>query len=541
MASDQKLLVTFEIQDGTQFRIRSVLTHLHVTEDDATFYYHYLLGFQSYKIRIHSRPVPESFTVSLLGANASEMPQHFPAHDLETDEEGVKRYFVLMERVCEMERMRVEYGIAANPNATKSASETQTQTQTQTPTPSAAPKYKSWVEEVMKTLETTAEANPYSPEDQDQSFAWMITPVLREVRETRGCRIITDEEIGRKWAPWIGTDVYPDIAINRRFSIVDWKFKHPASEALARQAISWYLEAQMLGAPIHPGISQWILQAEEELVAVLTPFKSVGPLEQFPSATEAPKPKKKDKVHPTTEVLQRLEGEHIVSALTHDSVVTLTADVWERYIRHVFRAFGIGTNIVDSCWGPVQDTIQIWIRGSMGVRTDKPALAPAWQTWWDVLVVPNPTQERFICFLATLDLYDPILSLNLTTSNRYDTASGWIKAYIETEMEADTNYRVSAASLYNNIRNWCIKYVSIPTVDSAFKPTHIGPVLTTLGYICQRTRSGRMILGLRYKQVVTEEISEEEEKPSVLSYFANQPKPDGLAILAKDEIHLGTL
>jgi hypothetical protein len=537
MASDQKLLVTFEIQDGTQFRIRSVLTHLHVTEDDATFYYHYLLGFQSYKIRIHSRPVPESFTVSLLGANASEMPQHFPAHDLETDEEGVKRYFVLMERVCEMERMRVEYGIAANPNATKSTSETQTQT----PTPSAAPKYKSWVEEVMKTLETTAEANPYSPEDQDQSFAWMITPVLKEVRETRGCRIITDEEIGRKWAPWIGTDVYPDIAINRRFSIVDWKFKHPASEALARQAISWYLEAQMLGAPIHPGISQWILQAEEELVAVLTPFKSVGPLEQFPSATEAPKPKKKDKVHPTTEVLQRLEGEHIVSALTHDSVVTLTADVWERYIRHVFRAFGIGTNIVDSCWGPVQDTIQIWIRGSMGVRTDKPALAPAWQTWWDVLVVPNPTQERFICFLATLDLYDPILSLNLTTSNRYDTASGWIKAYIETEMEVDTNYRVSAASLYNNIRNWCIKYVSIPTVDSAFKPTHIGPVLTTLGYICQRTRSGRMILGLRYKQPVTEEISEEEEKPSVLSYFANQPKPDGLAILAKDEIHLGTL
>ncbi len=292
----------------------------------------------------------------------------------------------------------------------------------------------------------------------------------------------------------------------------------------------------MLGTPVFSGVSPWILQADEELAAVLTPFKNVGPMSTFGAA---PAPKyKKDKIHPTTAVLQRLEGDHVLSALTNEGIVQLTSDMWERYLRHIFRAFSVGTSVVESCWGPVQDTIQIWIRGSMGVRTDKAALVAAWQTWWEVLVVAQPTPQRFELFLSTLDLHDPILSLNISNARKYDIAAGWVKVYVETELEADTTCRIPAGKYYDNVRTWCQQYVNLPTMENAFRPTNVGPVTTALGYICQRTKKGRAILGLRPKLQPAEPV-DEEDTPDVLSYFATPEKTGGLTLAAKDEIHLG--
>lgn len=527
-------LVTFQIQEGEQCRLRSVLSLTPVSQTDAEFYYHILLGFQSFQIQVHNREVPDSFTLSLLGAKSADIPQHFPSHDLETDATGVAKYFTLMDRVCEMERMRAEYGIGATeirsePAATESRVPKKADTQ-----------YKSWVEEVMRVLETTAQAHPYNPLDQDQSFAWMVTPVLKEVRETRGSRILTDEEVGRAWAPRLGTEVFPDLVVNRRFTTADWKFQHPSSDALAKQAIQWYLEAQMLGPPPFPGVSSWILQADEDLAAVLTPFKNVGPMGMFGSTAASAAPSsKKDKVHPTTQVLQRLEGDHILSALTNETIVQLTAEMWERYLRHVFRAFGIGSAVVENCWGPVQDTIQIWVRGSMGIRGDRDALVPAWQIWWDVLVRAKPTPERFELFLSTLDLHDPILSLNISNARKYDIAAGWIKTYIETELIEDPKCRIPASSYHDSVRTWCMQYVNLPTMEATFKSSNVGPVTTALGYLCQRTKKGRAVLGLRPKHVVVE--SSDDDSPNVLSYFSTVPKPDGLAVLAQQEIHLGTV
>jgi hypothetical protein len=533
-------LTTFQIQEGDQHRLRSVLSLAPVSQEDAVFYYHILLGFQSLNIQVHTREVPDSFTLSLLGAKSSDVPEHFPAHDLETDEGGVANYFTLMDRVCEMERMRVEYGIGAGTTVAAATPQTDSTPLTTTSKFSENPtQFKSLVEEVMRTLETTAQTHPYNSLDQDQTFAWMLTPILKEVRETRGSRVITSEDVGKAWAHRLGTEVFPDIVVSRRFTTADWKFQHPSSDALARQAIYWYLEAQMLGEPAFPGVSPWILQADEELAAVLTPFKNVGPMSTF-GTVPMPSKTKKDKVHPTTAVLQRLEGDHILSALTNEKIVQLTADTWERYLRHVFRAFSIGTSVVENCWGPVQDTIQIWIRGNMGVRTDREALVAAWKSWWDVLVVPQPTPERFELFLCTLDLHDPILSINISNTRKYDIAAGWIKAFIETEMVADTSFRIPAAQYYDRVRSWCQQYVALPTMENTFKPVNVGPVTQSLGYLCQKTKKGRAILGLRPKHMETEPVSE-EESPDVLSYFAAPQKTDGLSVLAKSEIHLGSV
>lgn len=534
--ANQKYLVTFEIQEGERFTLRSVLTTNPVTEEDAIFYYHYLLGFQNFVVKIHNQLVPESFTVSLLGASISDIPLHFPAYDLETDHTGVQKYFTLLERVCEMENLRVEYGIGAISVGVSSGASSENQESSQ------KTKYKSWVEEVLKAIHTsTMEAASIHLSDQNRTFAWMVTPVLKEVRDIRGSRVITDETIGKEWASRLGTEVFPDLVISRRFSTIDWKFQHPSSDTLAKQAIHWYLEAQMLGTSARAGISPWILEADEELAAVLTPFKRLGLRQHFTHVN--PDKSNKDKLNPITEVIQRLEGDHILSGLTHEGVMILTANIWERYIRHIFRAYSVATTIVDSCWGSVQETIQIWCRGSMGIRVDQPALVSIWQIWWEALVVPKPTQERFDLFLSTLDLHDPIMNLNLSTTQKYAIGAGWIKVCVETEFEPDSTTRIPTSLIYTSIRDWCIKYVPTVLLDNSFKPQHIGPVLTTLGYLCHRTKKGRAIVGLRYKQQAVDpsEQASAALAPSVLSYFSDVPKPDGLAIMAKDEIHLGSV
>lgn len=526
-------LTTFQIQEGTQYRLRSVLAIAPVLQEDAVFYYHILLGFQSLIIKVHTREVPDSFTMSLLGAKSCEIPEHFPTHDLETDEAGVGKYFTLMNRVCEMESMRVEYGIGAT---TQPIPDVSSVTGAK---PERVTQFKSLVEDVMRTLETTAQTYPYNLLDQDQTFAWILTPILKEVRDTRGSRVVTNDDVGKNWSYRLGTEVFPDIAVSRRFTTADWKFQHPSSDALARQAIQWYLEAQMLGDPIFSGVSPWILQADDELAAVLTPFKNVGPMSIF-GTIPMPSKTKKDKIHPTTSVLQRLEGDHILSALTNENIVQLTADMWERYMRHIFRAFSIGTSIVENCWGPVQDTIQIWIRGNMGVRGDRESLVAAWKSWWDILVVAQPTSERFELFLSTLDLHDPILSIHISNTRKYDIGAGWIKAFIETEMVSDNTYRIPAAQYYDQARTWCQQYIGLPAMENTFKPVHVGPVTQSLGFLCQKTKKGRAILGLRPKHMEVD-VASENESPNVLSYFSVPQKVDGLSVLAKSEIHLGSV
>jgi hypothetical protein len=529
-----KYLITFQIQDGDQFRLRSVLSSLHVEQSDAEFYYHELLGFQSYKVQVACREVPDSFTVGLLGATTNEIPVHFPAHDMETDENGLKKYYTLLERVCEMETMRAEYGIAT-------VQPTKQEPVFVSEKPSAPSKYMSWVEEVMAAFRSTMETEPYNPLDQDITFAWMYTPVLKEIRETRGSRVITNLEVGRTWATRLGTEVFPDLLISRRFSTADWKFQHPLSDVLAKQAVHWYLASQMLGESAMEGVSPWILQADEDLAAVLSPFKQVGPQQSFAASMSGSTDReKKDKPHPLTNILRKLEGDHILSALTHDGIIQLPQELWERYLRHVFKAFGVGTNIVETCWGPALDTIQVWMRGNQGVRTDRPALVASWQIWWEIMVQPAPTQERFAGFLYTLDGYDPIVSISFTSSKWYDLATEWIKLYVDTEMEYAEDSKIPALAFYNNVRQWCLKYVTLPTLDSAFKAMHIASVMSTLRYTCKKTKSGRMFLNLRYKHAQPPVQAEPAAGPSVLSIMRDAAETD-FTVIARDEIHLGTL
>jgi hypothetical protein len=245
-------------------------------------------------------------------------------------------------------------------------------------------------------------------------------------------------------------------------------------------------------------------------------------------------------------ILRKLEGDHIVSVFSYpdeaDMICQLTKPSWERYLKHVFRMQGIGTEMMDSHWSPVNELMEMWIRGNHGVRMNQPALFTVWQHVWEVLVESKPCQDRFHIFLRTLDAHNPIVAIGLGNTEKYDLAAQWIKVYVEREMITDSAAKISATQFYANVREWCLKFTPVSVLDNALKAPHIGPTMTSLGYPCQRTKKGRMLAGIRYRNPtpLVVQVEEEEEVPSVLSYM-RQTAVEGIQILTGTEIHLGSV
>jgi hypothetical protein len=534
-----KYLVTIQLRDGDTTRFRSVLTTEKVDVRDVEYYYHTLMGFKTYELIVRNMEVPESFTLSLIGGHANEIPQHFPSHDHEIQgEEGIARYYGLIDRVLEMEKMRLECGLSGQIGHQQQSAQSHRTNRS---------KYMTWIQEMLEKFKNTEATQSDVGEIEDnETLAWIFTPVLSDIRETRGSRVITNTGIGRQWSALIGTELYPDFVIRRRLSAVDWNFQHPSSVRLAKTAIEWYVDAQLMGEWEGDGVSPWIMNADEDLMAVLAPFRSVGPRQSFPSmGGDEPK---KEKVHPLMHILRRLEGDVFVSQLSCECpLIALTQQMWEKFLRHIFRTYGIGTDVVDSCWGPVEELIHIWVRGKFGVRMDKPAVISAWQPLWDVLMTTEQEQtpERFSILLMTLDVFDPITSITMSNTEKMEVSRVWLKIYVEKDMVREADAKVQATHFYSSARDWCLKYTPIRVMDNMFKPATMGPIMTMMGHPCHKTKKGRMLIGIRYKippqGLVPEPPAPKETGPSVLSYMMSEEKPDGIQIHAKDEIHLGTL
>lgn len=550
-----KFLTTIQLQDGDTHMLRSVLTTEHVDVKDVEFYYHSLLGFQTLGVSVQVREVPESFTLSLIGGQGADIPRHFPSHDHETPQSGLDKYYGLIDHVCQMERMRVACGIGGGGGGQEEATAVPVAEGGGRPS-KAASKYMSWVNHIMQQFKMAAKAE--EPEEMlvakdSETIAWIFTPVLQEIRETRGSRVITNREIGCIWVNRIGTELYPDLVVRRRFSIVDWNFQHDSSHRLARMAIEWYIDAQLLGEWEGDGISPWIQRADEELGAVLNPFKQMGPRQAFPmdpgaSAASGTKGKSKEKVHPLLHIMRRLEGEVVLSPISQPEleteIVPLEKKVWNKFLSHTFRMYGIGTDVIETCWGPVDELLQMWMRGKFGIRLNVPAIFEGWQPLWNMVVTQNPTVERFVLFVDTLESYDTIKALSLSITEKYDIAARWIELFVERECVADETSSLPSAQLYADIRDWCLKYVPVGVFDNALKPASVGPVVTRLGYESHKTKKGRRVIGVRYKRsarpntdIVTPQTTNGQ---SVLEMLKTE-ESHGFTVVAMNEIHLGTL
>ena len=499
-----KTLITVVIE-GVRTWVRSILLEAPPDEriqQDLEFYYRSILGLGDVSITHRHQQVPDTFLVSLLGAS-TDVPRTFPSYDKEvgSDEERVK-YLALIDRVAEMERMRAECGVAGGGEPVKPLDTEEASWQ-----PKRTPKYQAWVRDLLSTLnQQTAgvwnEDTTTIPDD--HTIAWVLTAVVPDVRESKGCRILTDSTLGQYWSSRLGTDLYPDVAICRRLSTVRWRVATRRSAELARVAIEWYIEAQVLEAGDTPGVSPWIQRADEDLATVLLPFQNLGPRQTFarPGRARMAEEEEEERKHPLTTILQSLEGGHVLSDLTHEDVYPLKEDQWNRYLRHIFRMYGIGSDVIDAYWSGVEDVIRMWIRGGQGVDVGSKALFEKWGEVWELIFKGRKTVStaiKFQQFLDTLDAHDPIAALAMRHGQKMEIAKLWMGLFVDRELVPDPKGSLNSSLLYEAIRNYVLRFLPEPFADPLLKPANIGPCLAILGYPVKRCKQGRVVPGLRYR------------------------------------------
>jgi hypothetical protein len=545
-----KSLLTVVIQGSW---IRSVLLDTKPTpelQQDLEFYYRSILGLSDVSITYKCQEVPETFLLSLLGAS-SDPPRIFPSFDKEVaSEEEKRKYLALIDRVADMERMRAECGVAGGEPA--STSPTSSERTSEWEAPKRTPKYQTWVRDLLASLQSKEPTwTDTSTIPDDDTIAWIYTPVVGDVRETRGCRIITDPELGKYWSTRLGTELYPDVAICRRLSTILWRVNTRKSAELARIAIEWYVEAQVLETGIS-GLSPWIQRADEDLAAVLLPFQNLGPRQTFARAGRDRM--EEEHKHPLTTILQGLEGTHVLSHLTNEYVYPLKEEQWTKYLRHVFRMYGIGSDVIDVYWSGVEDVIRLWIRGGQGVDVGGKALFEKWQPVWETLFCGRNVSNdvKFQQFLDTLDSHDAIAVLSMRHGQKMDIAKLWIEIFVAKELITDSKSNLNSSILYESIRSYSMRFLPEPFADPLLKPASIGPCLAILGYPVKRTKQGRLIPGLRYRNPseylpkTTQVVAE----TSILEVMQNEAKEDSFCIVTgkqeimavcgtKDTIHLG--
>jgi hypothetical protein len=529
--SDARKLVTIEYEDNGSHYIRSVLLEgaaVLPTQADMEYYYHTLLGFQQFKVSLHIRDVPVSFSLNLIGGTVNEIPAHFPSHDIQvTTSESRNQYFRLLEHVCEMERMRAEVGFVGATNTTTHEISQGSQASQGSHRNS---RYQTWVNEILSTLQSTSafaatapDVVPQSAIADDMTVAWILTPVLEDARDSRGNRIVTSEDVGYLWAPRLGTDLYPDIAVARRLSTVNWRVKNTRSAALARLAIEWYVECHTSSPMPSTGLSPWLLQAEEELASILSPFQNFGYQQAFQGGVGVRTGGGEGAANtPIMTLLQRMEQEYIVCGRTttipQTQIITPTHVQWERYLRYLLRANGITTDVIDLQWMSVLEVIRIWTQGGQAIDVMRPPPVERWVDVWSTIYWHHTSSvytvmdtrgiktitmsadlpTRFDMFLQTLDTHDPILGVSMTNTEKCALSEKWVKLFLEREMLHDDESRVLSTYLYDVIRKWSLQFMSLPTMDGILKPMSIGPVLTSMGYQSRKMRQGRGMYGLRY-------------------------------------------
>jgi hypothetical protein len=536
-----KTLLTVVIH-GEQTWIRSVLLDTEPdpnVQQDLKFYYEVLLGLGEVKIECRHQQVPATFPLTLLGASA-EPPRTFPSFDKEVGfEEEQKKYLALIDRVAEMERMRAECGVAGMPVDTPRETADSFGWH-----PKQPPKYQAWVREILAAIHTESAAwnEDTTAIPDDHTIAWILTPIVGDVRDTKGCRILTDPDLGKYWSSRVGTELYPDIAICRRLSTVRWRVNNRRSADLARVAIEWYIEAQVLEMGNTPGVSPWIQRADEDLASVLVPFQNLGPRQTFARPDRPRMPEEEERKHPLTTILHSLEGTHVLSELTNTDVYPLKEAQWAKYLRHVFRMYGIGVDVIDAYWSGVEDVIRLWIRGGQGVDVGNKALFEKWEVVWEMIfrgrdATPNAT--KFQQFLDTLDAHDPITVLGMRSGQKSEIAKIWMGMFVERELVPDPKSSLNSSVLYEAIRNYVLRFLPEPFADPLLKPANIGPYLAIIGYPVKRNKQGRVVPGLRYKNPIDymPNASQPKKDPvSILEVMQNEAKDDTFHIVTGQEV-----
>jgi hypothetical protein len=556
-----RTLVCIEIQTPSLVWNRAFISDVLPTKEDLTFYYNRICGIEG-TVSFRTESVPETFNETLL-YTGTRLPTMFPVHDLETkkDEHDKRaKYNQFLNQLCEMERSRAMLQVFPQIMESKSSEGSSSPAK-------PASKSRQWVQDLLRSLNTDdlfdddaiVPATPSAVET--APLGWIMTPVVREVRETRGSRIIIDPALGSHWETLLGTELYPDIVVSRRISTQTWAFQHPTSDALVKATLDWYLAAQ--DATLSGGMSGWIFNAEREMNALFGTFKRIKVHESLLSK-HVPTGGKTSQV---LQIITTVEGRCLASALEDATIRPLPTDLFQKYMSYVFMAFQVPSDVYTDM-AAYQQSLQRWARGSMGFRAEADPPVESWRDTWNLLMRgTTPTEDRVRTFLKTLDCWNALEAGLLTLQQRKEIADEWVFAFIDNMVVADKGGKIKSVLLHEKVKEWCYKYLPVGLFASNFSPMAIGPLFTRREYNSVKRGDGRYMMGLRFKLPDMEISMDPKEKPTVkvtkavsITTDANagttetQSTVSGIIVSEQDgnriehffssqtqEIHLGTL
>jgi hypothetical protein len=486
-----KYLLTIEIKGKEKVWLRSILLSSLPEKEDLVFYYRRLCGMQDIEINMTSETVPEIFNESLLSSKA---PSVFPTSDMECavkETQKQRQYKVYIKQLCEMERTRVQLQgytktepVQAEEGGIKTILANNVRNQR-----------KAWVQEILKTLNqdqeyedalvTVADCPEASP-----PIAWIFTPAVSSVRETKGSRFLLDPVLGKLWDERVGTDLYPDFLVSRRLTTANWAFQHEESKTFLQSIVNWYILSQ--DAKTEEGVSDWILDADHDVNIFLSAIRKIKINERHLKNDDLPQ-------NQVFKILSIIENQYLQSSVENPDIHPMSSDVFLKFMKYVFLTSNIPK---EQFWGSesFRKILQRWEQNKLGFRPRIDPYIAGWKEMWSVLMGDQVTTEKLLLFLETLDCWDPMESIMIANPQRMRLARDWINLYIDTQMIQDQNSLVRSPILHDRVQQWVYKFLPQQTFLHNITPMTIGPTFTARGFSTNKLPTGRWTSGLKYRE-----------------------------------------
>jgi len=488
-------LLCIEIQSGSTIWNRTVLNFTVPTLEELKEYYINLCGIEDAIITLRVERVPVSFRPNLL-TTSDTVPTSFPSYDLESDageDEERVQYKKFIGQLCDMERTRARLNTLKKTE--ESGVEPEESHVATEHTKASLQKVRAWVQKILRSL------NPDEDEeslievaiDDTIPLAWVVTPALADMRDSNGSRLITNTLLGKKWEALLGTDLYPDLIVTRRISPANWLFQHATSEPLVKAALDWYIASQ--DAKLTNGISDWLPRVDMDIHKLFKPFRQVSIAEKFLTTEGGAKENGKNQIF---SILSAFESKCLCSSLTDITIHPVSTDIFQKYLKYMCRAHGFAYEMYRGMES-VSRLVQRWGRGAYGFRKDVEPTVEAWNEVWKVIMRGNPTPDRVLLFIQTLEAWDPIESDTITAELRMEMARKWMNIFFDNELVVEPKQNIRTIYLHEKLREWCFRFIPDKLFGNKFSTAAIGPVLNLRGHASSKRNSGRFTLGVRFR------------------------------------------
>ncbi len=504
-----KKLVCIEIATARHVWNRCLFLDSDPVASDLEFYYKKLLGIQDAVIALKVEEVPAEFNTALLNLEDAA-PSEFPANDLMTDageSDKRKKYYDFLHQMCEMERSRASLRFFSKPAEPKKPSYTNELSE-EGAVVKARSHRRAWVNDILASLnpESEYEENALvvaSPTEEGPAlpYGWVLTPTVQSARKERGCRIILDPEIGKKWEHLLGTYLYPDLVVSRRITSASWAFQHALSESLAKNILDWYIASQSV--EVRDGITGFILSADMELGALMGIFRKVKVHEKF--LTDG----SNERTRAVYNLLSQVESRMLGNASDDHTIAPISETAFTRFMNYLFKGSGIPREMYADEVG-VKQIIQRWVRSEMGFRADAEPPLSSWIEMWNLVMRGKPSAQKLNHFLASLDSWDPMQAVTMTNQERALIAQEWIRIYIDTQLTLDGKAKEKSIVLHDQVKRWTLRYLPANTFNAQLTPMGIGPVFTMRGLTSKKEKDGRYTHGIKFKALLPEEGAAEQ-------------------------------